>query len=112
MFGLTELQQNYADFTHTFGEDVMSRATYFRWCKDFKKGREDPELQDGNGAPISVLSEVTFNTAEAMIKIYSRFPVRQLVQYLTISVGSRHKILKDHFYVLCTLDSPPKNKFV
>ena len=82
----------YDDLKQAFGNDAMSRAFCFRWFKDFKDGREDPELQGGDGAPVTAFTEETVNTAAAMIKTDRRLTVRQIARLLDISLGSAHTI--------------------
>ena len=74
----------------------MSRAACFRWHKAFKDGRGSCELKGGEGAPTTVLTDITINTAAAIMRKDSRLTVRELAKMLEISVGSAHTILKDH----------------
>lgn len=86
----------YNDLKIAFGNDVMGRSTCFRWHKLYSDGRQSCELQGGDGAPVTALTEENINTGAAMIRTDPRLTVRELASYLRISVGSTHTLLKEH----------------
>lgn len=97
------LQKNatktFKELTMAFGDTTMSKRTCFRWHRLFKNGRESCELEGGEGAPVTALTEETINTAGVMIRTDPRLTVRQLARMLDISIGSVHTILHDHLHM-------------
>ncbi len=94
----------------------MSKVTCLQWHAAFRKGRDSCELQGGPDAPVTVLSDVTINTAGCLIATDPHLTTRELAGILDISLGTVHTLLHDHLnvsriharWILCLLT--PKQK--
>lgn len=91
--------ETYHELKKAFGNDTMAQRTCYRWHKSFLSGRDSCELQGGDGAPVTALTDIIINTGAAMIRTDPRLTVRELATMLDISVGSVHTLLSNHLHM-------------
>ena len=76
-----------------FGDETMSQKNVYKWYRDFKEGRERvDDLQRSRRPSTSIIDQ----KIKEMVLGNRRLTIRELVDMVGISFGSRQKILKDH----------------
>lgn len=73
-----------------FGDAVMNERTCNCWYKDIQNGLDSCELDGGQGAPVSALTEETINTGAVMICTDPHLTVGQLAFMLDKSIRNVH----------------------
>lgn len=64
------ITETYSELHRALDEDIVSRKTCFRWHKDFKECRENPELQLCDSAPVTTITE------KVILKTYAHITIR------------------------------------
>ncbi|UYV64514.1 hypothetical protein LAZ67_3001065 [Cordylochernes scorpioides] len=78
--------------TVAYGEATLDRSNVYRWYKMFSEGREDVNDEERAGRPSTSTTDEKNNEVEKMILANRRITVREVAEYLNISIGSCHSI--------------------
>jgi len=79
-----------------YGDDAPSRATVFRWEREFRLGQKLLEDNEPPGGPRIAISDELCDKVEAMIMSDRRFEVLDIACELQMSIGSVFTILHDY----------------
>lgn len=82
-----------------FGDECISRTTFFDWHKLFREGREQVEDVTRAPKPSTSTDPGHINQIKDLILENRRLTIRDLVDIVGISYGSVQTILKDHLHL-------------
>ncbi|KAK4876851.1 hypothetical protein RN001_009357 [Aquatica leii] len=80
----------------TFGDNCLSRASIFDWCKLFKESRERVDDEPRPGRPATSTDDQYVNKMTELVLENRRLTVRDRTGTVGISEGAVKTILKDH----------------
>ena len=86
-------QETYAMLKDAYGDEQMSKATFYRWFNRFSKGNEQVEDEPRSGAPKTARKEENIQEVEKLVLKDRRLSVRMISEAVGISVGTVDTIL-------------------
>ena len=86
-------QEMHAMLKDAYGNEQMSKATFYRWFNRFSKGNEQVEDEPRSGAPKNARKKENIQKVEKLVLKNCRLSVRMISEDVGISVGTVDTIL-------------------
>ena len=86
-------QECFQSLKHCFGDQSPSKATVFRWCRQFMSGARTLEDDDRCGRMATTITQENISRIESLIKTDSKMTHTELQDIMKISSGSLTCIL-------------------
>jgi len=80
--------------TAAFGESTLSKKNVYKWYKLFTEGREDVNDDARSGRPSTSITDENVEEVKKIV-MENRRITREVVEDVSISVGSYHTIFSD-----------------
>ena len=81
-------QETYAMLKDAYGDEQMSKATFYRWLKRFYQGYEQVKDEPRSGAPKNARKEENIQEVKKIVLKDRRSSVRMISEAVGISVGT------------------------
>ena len=86
-------------FLETFSDAAPSRATFFRWFAEFRRGRESLQDDPHPGRPPTAVLPETISAIEKMLKVDGRMMYIMMQERINIGATALSTILHEHLKV-------------
>lgn len=82
-----------------YGDNALSRARVFEWCKRFSKGRESTEDDQRPGRPVTVSTPETVTKINQIVRADRRMSIRMIAEVVNADKESVRKILHEELHM-------------
>ena len=82
-----------------YGDNSLSRAHVFEWCKRFSEGRESTEDEQRPGRPVTVSTQETITKINQIVRADRRMSIRMIAEAVNADKETVRKILHEEFHM-------------
>ncbi|XP_076032955.1 protein GVQW3-like [Oratosquilla oratoria] len=96
-------QEGYGMLRESYGDELISKTSFYRWFKIFFKGNEQVEDKPSSGAPNSARKEESIEEVRRLVMQDRRITVKMISKAVRVSIGTVDTFLTEDlkFHKVC-----------